>query len=97
MPTCDIAIIIVCAGRHGTTERRAGAPGMNTKYESFALNFLYIRNIYSPDPEFCIFLGLGINFICSRYKSIFKMLCFTVKPQIFSPGRYIFLYMPKSF
>ena len=33
MPTCDIAIIIVCAGRHGTTERRAGAPGMNTKYE----------------------------------------------------------------
>ena len=34
MPTCDIAIIIVCAGRHGTTERRAGAPGMNTKYEN---------------------------------------------------------------
>ena len=34
MPTCDIAIIIVCAGRHGTTERRAGAPGMNTKYEA---------------------------------------------------------------
>ena len=33
MPTCDIAIIIVCAGRHGTTERRAGAPGMNTKYD----------------------------------------------------------------
>ena len=35
MPTCDIAIIIVCAGRHGTTERRAGAPGMNTKDEKY--------------------------------------------------------------
>ena len=34
MPTCDIAIIIVCAGRHGTTERRAGAPGMNTSMKS---------------------------------------------------------------
>ena len=39
MPTCDIAIIIVCAGRHGTTERRAGAPGMNTKYEEFIDNY----------------------------------------------------------
>lgn len=38
MPTCDIAIIIVCAGRHGTTERRAGAPGMNTKYEKYVID-----------------------------------------------------------
>ena len=38
MPTCDIAIIIVCAGRHGTTERRAGAPGMNTKYVKAGLD-----------------------------------------------------------
>lgn len=38
MPTCDIAIIIVCAGRHGTTERRAGAPGMNTKYDEATAN-----------------------------------------------------------
>ena len=60
------------------------------KYASLTLNFLYVR-------KFCIFLGLGTNFVCYRYKRHLKMLCFTVKPQIFSPGRYIFLYMPKSF
>ena len=43
MPTCDIAIIIVCAGRHGTTERRAGAPGMNTKYEGKGYQPVYTR------------------------------------------------------
>ena len=67
------------------------------KYASFTIIFLHVRNKYSPDPEFCIFLGLGTNFVCYRYKRHLKMLCFTVKPQIFSPGRYIFLYMPKSF
>ena len=88
-----------CQGAYMTHNSLSGpiSRKFQGKYDSFTLNFLYVRNNYSPDPEFCIFLGLGINFICSGYKSIFKMLCFIVKPQIFSPGRYIFLYMPKSF
>ena len=65
------------------------------KYESYSLNFLYIRNKNSPDPEFYIFLGLGTNFVCYRYKTNLNMLCFTVKPQISSPGRCIFSIGPK--
>ena len=67
------------------------------KFASLTTNFLYIGNKYAPDPGFYIFLGLGTNSVCYRYKKHLEMLCFTVKPQIFSPGRYIFLYMPKSF
>lgn len=51
MPTCDIAIIIVCAGRHGTTERRAGAPGMNTKYEK-EMKLFYGR--YAAEQYKCL-------------------------------------------
>ena len=65
------------------------------KYDSFTLIFLYVRNKYFPDPVFCIFLGLGTNYAYYRYKRHLKMLCFTVKSRVFSPGRYIFLYAQK--
>ena len=62
------------------------------------LNFLYIRNKYSPDPEFCIFLGLGTNFVRCRYKRHLKMPCFTVKSQeIFSSEVSFFIYAQKCF
>ena len=67
------------------------------KYASFTINYLYARNKCTPDPEFSIFPGLGTIFVCYRYKKHLEMLCFTVKPRIFSLGRYIFLYMPKRF
>ena len=72
-------------------------PKFQWKYASFTIYFLYVRHRYTPDPEFSIFLGLGTNFVCHRYKKHLEMLCFTAKPLIFSPGRYFFLYMPKTF
>ncbi|MDD7728252.1 MAG: hypothetical protein PUK34_01310, partial [Clostridia bacterium] len=42
------------------------------KYKHFACNFLYVGIKYSPDPEFCVFLGLGTNFVCCRYKRHLK-------------------------
>ncbi len=62
MPTCDIAIIIVCAGRHGTTERRAGAPGMNTKYD--------LRS-WSPDHSK---MGKGITLSESELTALADLL-----------------------
>ena len=49
MPTCDIAIIIVCAGRHGTTERRAGAPGMNASMKIIIDNGSGVQKILPLD------------------------------------------------
>ena len=56
MPTCDIAIIIVCAGRHGTTERRAGAPGMNTSMNQMKLYYSAIIYIV-----IAVMAGLGLQ------------------------------------
>ena len=65
------------------------------KYASFTIIFLHVRNKYSPDPEFCIFLGLRTNFVCYRYKKHLKMLCFTAKPLIFFQADIFFYICPK--
>ena len=66
------------------------------KYASLTLNFLYVRNKYSPDPEFCIFLGLGTNFVCYRYKRHLKNALFYRKtPDFFSWQVYFSLYAQK--
>lgn len=73
MPTCDIAIIIVCAGRHGTTERRAGAPGMNTSMKMISMKMIFklLHSCHGFEIDDNTFRGIFSIFVSMHLSYLF--------------------------